>query len=102
MPEIVIATRTGELRVGGHRYMLRRGKTTAHANHPAVLAYPHAWTPIPVTLRMPEPDGDGQSQGDAERRAAIRAWAAKQGIEVSPRGKIPQTVVDQYKAAHRG
>ncbi|GLH94898.1 Lsr2 family DNA-binding protein [Phytohabitans aurantiacus] len=38
----------------------------------------------------------------AEFRAAVRAWAATQEIEVSPRGKIPATVIEQYRAAHGG
>lgn len=31
--------------------------------------------------------------------AAVRAWAAQQGIEVSPRGRISRKVIDQYRAA---
>jgi nucleoid-associated protein Lsr2 len=31
--------------------------------------------------------------------AAVRAWAAGQGIEVSPRGRIRADVVEQYRAA---
>jgi hypothetical protein len=31
--------------------------------------------------------------------AAVRAWAAGQGIEVSPRGRIKAEVVEQYRAA---
>ena len=33
--------------------------------------------------------------------AAIREWAAKKKIELSPRGKIPQAVVDRYVAEHK-
>jgi len=29
----------------------------------------------------------------------IRAWAQKQGIELSERGRIPASVVEQYEAA---
>lgn len=32
--------------------------------------------------------------------AAIRAWAKTAGIEVKDRGRIPQSVTDQYHAAH--
>lgn len=35
-----------------------------------------------------------------ERSADIRAWAKSRGIKVNERGRIPQTVVDQYEAAH--
>ncbi len=31
--------------------------------------------------------------------AAIRAWALASGIEVNSRGRIPSSVVDQYRAA---
>ena len=31
--------------------------------------------------------------------AAVRAWAAGQGIEVSPRGRIKADVVERYRAA---
>ena len=32
--------------------------------------------------------------------AAVRAWAAENGHEVSPRGRIPVAVNDAYDAAH--
>ncbi|MGE5131694.1 MAG: histone-like nucleoid-structuring protein Lsr2 [Gemmatimonadota bacterium] len=37
----------------------------------------------------------------ASRRRShdIRAWAQKQGIELSERGRIPASVVEQYEAA---
>lgn len=40
--------------------------------------------------------------GVAPRRdtAEIRAWAKSQGIEISPRGRIPAGVVRRYEAAH--
>ncbi len=31
--------------------------------------------------------------------AAVRAWAAGQGIEVFPRGRISRKVIDQYRVA---
>lgn len=30
---------------------------------------------------------------------AVRAWAAANGIEVAPLGRVPYEIVDQYKAA---
>lgn len=39
------------------------------------------------------------SKAERRRRAAIRTWAAGQSVEVSPRGPIPQHVIDQYDAA---
>ena len=37
------------------------------------------------------------SRGDL---SAVRAWASKQGIEVSARGRIAKSVIDQYDASH--
>jgi hypothetical protein len=31
--------------------------------------------------------------------AAVRAWAASNGIEISNRGRLPKDVVEQYRAA---
>jgi hypothetical protein len=30
---------------------------------------------------------------------AVRAWAASNGIELSPRGRLPKDVVEQFRAA---
>jgi hypothetical protein len=37
-----------------------------------------------------------------QRSRDIRAWAIDQGIELSDRGRIPASVVEQYQAATRG
>jgi Lsr2 len=37
--------------------------------------------------------------GSKEDLKAIRAWAASNKIELSSRGRIPRTVIDQYHAA---
>lgn len=35
-----------------------------------------------------------------ERNRAIREWAEQQGKRVSPRGRIPQAIVDEFHKAH--
>ena len=35
--------------------------------------------------------------GDREQNQAIRAWAQRKGLEVAPRGRIKQDVVEQYQ-----
>ncbi|MDR2372741.1 MAG: Lsr2 family protein [Bifidobacteriaceae bacterium] len=46
-----------------------------------------------------------RSRGAESRRvddfdpAAVRAWAASNGVEVSKRGRVPAAVVERYKAA---
>ena len=39
------------------------------------------------------------SPADRERNAAVRAWAAEQGLEVSDRGRIKSEILDAYEAA---
>ena len=43
--------------------------------------------------------GDGSSRSKSDT-AAIRKWAAEQGMTVSSRGRIPAEVVAKYQAAH--
>ncbi|HEY7431486.1 MAG TPA: Lsr2 family protein [Streptosporangiaceae bacterium] len=37
-----------------------------------------------------------------QRSSAVRAWAKEQGIDVSERGRIPASVVEQYDASRKG
>jgi len=43
-----------------------------------------------------EPNGSGR--GNTYRAMQIRAWAMDRGIELPPRGRIPNEVIDQYLA----
>jgi len=36
-----------------------------------------------------------------EQRAAIREWAIRKGMDISPRGRIPQEITDEYNKTHR-
>jgi hypothetical protein len=40
--------------------------------------------------------GRARTTSDVDNRA-VRAWAASNGIELSKRGRIPATVIDQFK-----
>jgi hypothetical protein len=46
--------------------------------------------------------GAGKPGNRAARsdRAQIRAWAQKQGITISARGRISASVIEQYEASH--
>jgi len=43
--------------------------------------------------------GQGRPQGG--NSSAVRAWARENGVPVSPRGRVPQAVVDQYTSAQQ-
>ncbi len=49
--------------------------------------------------RSSDSSSGSSASGNKGDVAAIRAWARENGIEVSERGRIPQTVRDQYQAA---
>jgi hypothetical protein len=37
---------------------------------------------------------------DRDQNKAIREWAERNGKKVSPRGRIPQTLIEEYTTAH--
>ena len=37
-----------------------------------------------------------------QQRAAIREWATRQGMDINPRGRIPQEITDEYNKTHKG
>jgi Lsr2 len=43
----------------------------------------------------------GRSASSRDENKAIREWAASNGHQISERGRIPQSVSDAYRAAHR-
>jgi hypothetical protein len=43
----------------------------------------------------------GRPPGSRDENKAIREWAAANGHQISERGRIPQSVSDAYRAAHR-
>ena len=46
-----------------------------------------------------QPRRPARTASSRQRSGDIRAWAKDQGIEVSERGRIPASVVEQYHAA---
>jgi hypothetical protein len=41
----------------------------------------------------------GGTSMDRDQAAAIRSWAKKQGLQVSDRGRIPASIIEQYNAS---
>ena len=57
---------------------------------------------VAVARRVEPSSRRGQSRPGRPQGAdssAVRAWAADRGVAVSPRGRVPQAVVDQYTSA---
>lgn len=41
----------------------------------------------------------GSAAMDRDQAAAIRSWAKKKGLNVSDRGRIPATIIEQYNSS---
>jgi len=44
--------------------------------------------------------GTGRSGGPSVDRAAVRAWASKQGLKISDRGRISAEILKKYESDH--
>jgi hypothetical protein len=45
--------------------------------------------------------GGRAARGGAVNTSEIRDWARAKGLDVSERGRIPATIIEQYNAAHK-
>lgn len=69
--QIVVSRRDGILRApDGTKHRVARGKTLAHADHPAVLANPGDWVPMIITLTVG--DGDRPAAGELEETLGVQ------------------------------
>ncbi|HZE65784.1 MAG TPA: Lsr2 family protein [Sporichthyaceae bacterium] len=48
--------------------------------------------------RKTSPPNPGATRVDSAQLGAIRDWAARRGMPINPRGRIPQEVLDAYHA----
>jgi len=119
MADVMICAQSAQVLVddGDRLEWVRADRTTAHADHPVVVEYPHLWRRLeinypslgPVTDDQPpaqaEPADPGDDDADAASAPAapaardVRAWAKAEGIDVPARGPIPDDVVDRYRDA---
>lgn len=85
--------------VDGTNYEIELSSVNAEQLRAAFARYIDAGRKVSATASTATKAGGG-----VPRRpdlAAIRTWAAANGHQVSPRGRIPATVVASYDAAHR-
>jgi len=97
-----MAAQSAAVTMDGIPRMIEAGRTLAHADHAIVAACPSLWEPLRVHYSTEEPETPPVTEAQAPQPDAkqVRAWAAEQGLEVSPKGKIPAEVYEQYQAAH--
>ena len=52
----------------------------------------------PVHRVSTRAQGIAAAKTDREQNQAIREWAQRRGMEVSPRGRISRSIIEQYEA----
>ncbi|MGZ0231117.1 Lsr2 family DNA-binding protein [Streptomyces sp. CPS1] len=112
--DILVAKRTAALVWRGRQVIIKAGETFARAGHPILDVYGDEFEPVfvhfdvddsgksaPVEQRTTEPPKEEKQLAPQPDPKAVRAWAADNGIDVPPRGKLPDHVVAQYLAAQK-
>jgi hypothetical protein len=99
------ADRTVEFGLDGANYTIDLSEANAGKLRKALDPYITAGTRVGrgVVTRSAGRLARGAGRGGASDRShnkAIREWAAKNGYQVSERGRIPQEMADAYRAAH--
>lgn len=92
-----IGAETVQYSVNGTKYAIDLTEAEQKEFHEALAPY------VAVSrVKGPQPARNGSRKASTEEVAAIRAWAAENGHEVNPTGRIPNTVREAYEAAHGG
>jgi hypothetical protein len=89
----------GTVRFGlnGAEYEIDLSKEHADALHTALGKYVEHARKVGGTARRPA--RSGRRGADAINTAKVREWAKEQGIDIKDRGRVPATVVEQYRTA---
>ena len=103
MNHVVIAKGFGRVKVNGMTYILRKNVTTAHSEHSVVKDYPHLWGEIKVDFPVDEEPLNEEYEPTVKTgldMTAVREWAKANGLDVSDKGRVKDSVVRQYREAH--
>ena len=97
------ADRTIEFGLDGVTYTIDLSDANAGKLRKALDPYIAAGTRVSRRAAGRSAARPGSSRSsDRDQNKAIREWASKNGYEVSERGRIPQNVIEAYRAAHGG
>ena len=96
----LIAERTGViLELDGKRVSLDLANETFAKLSETLEPYLQAGMSVAIPPQTRKPVKP-QANINKAQNAAIREWAAANGIDVSPRGRIPESVVERFNVAH--
>jgi hypothetical protein len=86
----------------GVDYTIDLSKKNAAAMTKALKPYIDAATKVSGRGNRARRTKTSRTTAPRKDLAAVREWARGQGIDVSDRGRVPASVVEQYDAAHQG
>ncbi len=99
------ADRTVEFSLDGTSYTIDLSDANAGKLRKALDPFINAGTRVgrggSGAGRRQSASGGGRTASSRDENKAIREWAARNGHQISERGRIPQSVSDAYRAAHR-
>jgi hypothetical protein len=96
------ATKTLTLAVNGVVYELDLNDDHYDEAMRALAPYVANGRRMPAAPRSSGPRAvPGSKASNRRRRASIREWAARNGHDLHPRGRIPSAVAQAYEQAHR-
>ena len=90
------ADRTIQFALNGSLYEIDLSEANARQLESALAPF------IDKATKVPSHRGAGDTRRSATSRSLsrnVRAWAKNHGITVSDRGRVPNDIVDQYKAS---
>jgi hypothetical protein len=93
------ADETVKFAFDGVQYEIDLSKKNASKLRNAIAPYQEAGSKVGrggVVVGGRAARGRGGATADREQNKAIRAWAKKEGKDISDRGRIPQEIVDEY------
>jgi len=85
------------LALNGETYSMDLSNKNAEAFYAAI----NPWLSIATRNRAGHEATVQNYLAGVEQRAAIREWAIRKGMGISPRGRIPQEITDEYNKTHR-
>lgn len=74
----------------------------SNKNAEAFYAALNPWLHIATRIKLAKEATVQSYLVGVEQRAAIRQWAIEKGMDISPRGRIPQEITDEYNKAQKG
>lgn len=98
--ELPAGTRSTRFALDGVEYEIDLSAENARALADALAPYIAAGRRVGGSVRSGSPARSRAKGADAQRLAAIRAWAQENGYQVGDRGRIKAEIVDAYNAAH--